>query len=201
MNQWPVSVESVVDSGARRPDGKARRPRIPGVFEGGATPPARGPRRAFCARWGGGGMPRPEGTTESAETGHETSHQAPDVRHGPAACSTWPPGIPRRSMASRTGRPRSTVTRTATGGRKRRTIKYSRFAIRPSTLLGTTLSLSKGCGSRESGEKRLISKPSGRQVSRSAGDPQRASPTSAPRRAVSVASVSGDGIARSRSEY
>ena len=46
-----------------------------------------------------------------------------------------------------------------------------------------------------------IAHPSGRCVSRSAGEPQRVSPTSAPRRAVSVASVSGDGTARSSSEY
>ncbi len=38
-------------AGARRPDGQARRPRIPRVFEGGATPP--------------GGMPRPEYVDES----------------------------------------------------------------------------------------------------------------------------------------
>ena len=37
-------------SGARRPAGKARRARIPGVFERGATPPA--------------GMPRPENVSE-----------------------------------------------------------------------------------------------------------------------------------------
>jgi hypothetical protein len=54
--QWPVSAESVADFGARRPAVKARRPRIPGVFEGGATPP--------------GGMPRPEGAIDSADTGH-----------------------------------------------------------------------------------------------------------------------------------
>ena len=47
---------------------------------------------------------------------------APDVRHGPRSASTSPAGMPRRSMATRTGRPRSTVTRTATGGRKRRRI-------------------------------------------------------------------------------
>jgi hypothetical protein len=40
-----------------RPDGKARRPRIPGVFEGGATQPGPGsPTRR--PRWGGGGMQR-----------------------------------------------------------------------------------------------------------------------------------------------
>ena len=51
---WPVIVgplmswnsDALHKSGARRPDGKARRPSIPGVCEGGATPPA--------------GMPRPE---------------------------------------------------------------------------------------------------------------------------------------------
>ena len=37
-------------SGARRPAGKARRPSISGIFEGGATPPA--------------GMPRPENVGE-----------------------------------------------------------------------------------------------------------------------------------------
>src|SRR5688500_4605582 len=41
-----------------RPHGKARRPSIVGLCEGGATQPGRGPRRAFCARWGGGGMQR-----------------------------------------------------------------------------------------------------------------------------------------------
>src|SRR5438876_10793905 len=44
---WPVLAERGPDRGARRPPGKARRPRIPGVSEGGATPP--------------GGMPRPRG--------------------------------------------------------------------------------------------------------------------------------------------
>ena len=42
--QWPVSAEAVVEFGARRLAGKARRPSIPGVFEGGATPPAGIPR-------------------------------------------------------------------------------------------------------------------------------------------------------------
>ena len=51
----PSSLKQVLDSGARRPDGKARRPRIPGVFEGEATPPA--------------GMPRPEGGTCFSEDG------------------------------------------------------------------------------------------------------------------------------------
>ena len=54
--QWPVTVISVVDLGARRPAGKARRARIPGVFARGATPPA--------------GMPRPRGTVEMTVTGH-----------------------------------------------------------------------------------------------------------------------------------
>src|SRR5712692_3273181 len=40
-----------------RPAGKARRPRISGIFEGGATPPGPGsPTRQ--PRWGGGGMQR-----------------------------------------------------------------------------------------------------------------------------------------------
>ena len=51
-----------------------------------------------------------------------------------------------------------------------------------------------------SGAKRVISNASGRWVSSSTGDPHRVSPTSADRRAVSVASVSGDGSARSSSE-
>ena len=45
--EWPVHAEQGPDRGARRPAGKARRPRIPGVFEGGVTQPA--------------GMPRPRG--------------------------------------------------------------------------------------------------------------------------------------------
>ena len=45
--QWPVHAERGPDRGARRPVGKARRPRIPAVFEEGATQP--------------GGMPRPRG--------------------------------------------------------------------------------------------------------------------------------------------
>jgi len=43
-DEEPVFVEAVLDSGARRPDGKARRPRIPAVFEGGARPPPGMPR-------------------------------------------------------------------------------------------------------------------------------------------------------------
>src|SRR5207247_11162807 len=40
-----------------RPDGKARRARIPGVFERGATQPDPGPPTRQ-PRWGGGGMQR-----------------------------------------------------------------------------------------------------------------------------------------------
>ncbi|RPJ70010.1 MAG: NAD-dependent epimerase/dehydratase family protein [Acidobacteria bacterium] len=47
-----------VDSGARRPAGKARRPKISGISEGGATPP--------------GGMPRPEAALQMAGTGHKS---------------------------------------------------------------------------------------------------------------------------------
>src|SRR5688572_9751900 len=58
-DQWPVSAEAVADFGARRPGGKARRPSIPGVCEGGATPPA--------------GMPRPKAASDSADTGHKAT--------------------------------------------------------------------------------------------------------------------------------
>jgi len=52
---WCNSV--VAPRAALRPAGKARRPSIPGVFEGGATPPGPGsPTRQ--PRWGGGGMQR-----------------------------------------------------------------------------------------------------------------------------------------------
>ena len=54
--EWPVHDEEGPDRGARRPAGKARRPRILTVFEGGATPPA--------------GMPRPRGGPSSSWTGH-----------------------------------------------------------------------------------------------------------------------------------
>src|SRR5688572_15088819 len=53
--QWAVRVIPGVDFGARRPADKARRPRIPGVFEGGATRSA--------------GMPRPK----AAPGGRSTS--------------------------------------------------------------------------------------------------------------------------------
>ena len=44
----------ISERGAR--NGKARRPRILGIFEGGATQPA--------------GMPRPKDATDSADSGH-----------------------------------------------------------------------------------------------------------------------------------
>ena len=47
VGEWPVSAEPVVDFGARRPAGKARRPSIPGVCEEGATPPAGMPERRY----------------------------------------------------------------------------------------------------------------------------------------------------------
>ena len=53
MLQITLSLTVAVAGGART--GKARRLRIPGVFEGGATPPD--------------GMPRP-GATQMADTGH-----------------------------------------------------------------------------------------------------------------------------------
>ena len=132
------------------------------------------------------------------------SHQAPDVRHGPACCSTPPPGMPRRSMATRTGRPRSTLTRIATGGRKRR--RRPDAKCRPRRTRPPALRR----GGQASWRCRPRSSPGRTGASRrrrddscrgSAGDPQRRSPTSAPSRAVSVASVSAEGIARSRSEY
>src|SRR5438094_3409429 len=47
-------------------------------------------------------------------------HQYPDVRHGPATCTTLPPANPRRSVVTRTGRPSLTATRAGTGSRQRR---------------------------------------------------------------------------------
>ena len=48
--QWPGHVIRGVIAGARRPDGKARRVRILGIFERGATPPAGMPRPAIMPR-------------------------------------------------------------------------------------------------------------------------------------------------------
>src|SRR5688572_10762465 len=45
----PWCKSRVAPRPAMRPDGKARRPRIPGVFEGGATPPAGMQRRSNAA--------------------------------------------------------------------------------------------------------------------------------------------------------
>jgi uncharacterized protein (DUF2236 family) len=69
VGEWPVSAESVGDFGARRPAGKPRRPSIPGVCEGGATPPA--------------GILRPKAATESADTGHEGAAAAEYSAHDP----------------------------------------------------------------------------------------------------------------------
>src|SRR3954470_5418966 len=52
----PDRVDRGISPGARRPDGKARRPRIPAVFERGATPPA--------------GMPRPGIMSRTTRSGH-----------------------------------------------------------------------------------------------------------------------------------
>src|SRR3954469_15759867 len=46
-------------------------------------------------------------------------HHAPDVRHGPAHCSTRPPLNPRRSVVTRDGVPCSTWTPAGTGNRNR----------------------------------------------------------------------------------
>jgi hypothetical protein len=52
----PVTVIRDINPGARRPAGKARRARIPGVFEREATPPD--------------GMPRPGVMSRITVTGH-----------------------------------------------------------------------------------------------------------------------------------
>jgi O-antigen ligase len=71
IRECPVSVDRGISPGARRPDGKARRPRIPRVFEAGATPPDPGvPAARFSARWGGGGVPRPGIMSRTTGTGH-----------------------------------------------------------------------------------------------------------------------------------
>ena len=126
------------------------------------------------------------------------SHQPPDVRHGRRPARTRPPGMPRRSIATCTGRPRfdadahgdrrTEAARATAGGELRWAGRRRRCRI------GTVRDLRRACGTAPSRSA------SGRWVSSSTGDPQRASPTSAPSRAVSVASVSGDGIARSSSE-
>ena len=48
------------------------------------------------------------------------AHHSPDVRHGPARVSTWPPSNPRRSVVTHTGSPSTTATRAGTGCRQRR---------------------------------------------------------------------------------
>jgi len=47
-------------------------------------------------------------------------HHDPDVRHGPAHCTTAPPAKPRRSVITRTGRPSAIATRAGTGCLHRR---------------------------------------------------------------------------------
>ena len=106
---------------------------------------------------------------------------------------TMPPGMPRRSIATRPGRPRSTATRTATGDGTGAAPPAGRTA---STPAGVPRLGGPRCDARSSNATgAFIVKPSGRCVSRSCGEPQRVSPTSAPRRAISVARVSGDGTA------
>jgi len=97
-------------------------------------------------------------------------HHAPEVRHGPAACSTRPPGMPRRSMATWTGRPRSTMTRTAIGGRNRRRTTCPER--------GRNAAESKGPRERRApadlfGLNASSSKPSGHSESASTGEPRR----------------------------
>ena len=50
MYKCPDRVDRGISSGARCPDGKARRLRIPGVFEGGATQPTGMPRPGLMSR-------------------------------------------------------------------------------------------------------------------------------------------------------
>ena len=67
-----------------RPTGKARRPRIPGVFEGGATPPGPGsPTRQ--PRWGGGGVQRrssADGVAPRAAGAEHGTAPPPPVQQG-----------------------------------------------------------------------------------------------------------------------
>src|SRR5437773_11156277 len=59
------------------------------------------------------------------------AHHSPDVRHGPAACTTIPPANPRRSVVTRTGRPFVTVTRAGTGSRQRRRADTTATTVNP----------------------------------------------------------------------
>ena len=114
--------------------------------------------------------------------------------------------------ARRTGRPRSTATRTATGGRKRRSTGGNVGApLRSGPAAPRVASAVSAEPDRHrlarrlthSGLRDLVAphlEAVGPCVSSSAGDPQRVSPTSADRRAVSVATTSADGTARSSSE-
>ena len=108
------------------------------------------------------------------------SHQAPDVRHGPAARSTSP-------RASATidrnpdRRPRSTVTRIAIGGRKRRRMRcQSASRLRRFGEPAFASRRLAGAGGWERKARSVSSRTHpDAQVSRSTGEPHRRSPTSA----------------------
>src|SRR4029450_4332231 len=94
------------------------------------------------------------------ERGGTGIHQPPDVRHGPAYFSTFPPLRPRRSMMTRTGIPPSTRMRAGTGNRNRRIAS-----------LGTDAALFTATGESR-GVKDVISNTPGCHESTVLGDPQ-----------------------------
>ena len=71
----------------------------------------------------------------------DSSHQCPEVRHGPALSTTAPPLMPRRSGVRRMGRPSCNVTRAGTGKRKRRKATEQGLGTRGSGLGKTASAL------------------------------------------------------------
>ena len=137
-----------------------------------------------------------------------SSHQAPDVRHGPRALLDVTAGHPAAIDDDVPGRPRSTSRASAIGGRNRRSTALA-CAIRPPKG-GSHADIARAPEAPRQAATAAAPHPGQTGASRihpadacrgATGEPQRDSPTSAPSRAVSVASVSGDGRARSSSEY
>src|SRR5688500_16427956 len=102
-----------------------------------------------------------------------SSHHCPDVRHGPAAISTRPPAMPRRSVATRTGLPCSMMTRAGMGNRNRRkAIAGDVVVLCPAgaEMIGVAARVV------VSGANGVTTHAPGRQLSTTAGAPQRPSP-------------------------
>ena len=163
-------------------------------------------------------MPSPSATSHSSRSQLPGAavHQAPDVRQGPALRSTGPPGMPRRSIATlhrpaaldgdahRHRRPEPPQHR-----RERRRIAGLAGACAvavPRARLSCRRRVRRCLGRRSPLRRRQLEaahlepiRPMRVQQHRASRSGSR--PTSAPRRAVSVATVSADGTARSSSEY